>query len=96
MSNFILPRFLRNAYRKEPLTGFILAVGTVDMAIGGLGQRWSLLSFGLAMATVAALARWVQVRKVRAPLPEETPRYYLPPRSSGVPLPLLSEETNRR
>ncbi len=95
MLKIIWPRFLKNAYRKEPVTGFILAVGAVDTAIGGIGQRWTLLSFGVMVVTIAALARWLQIQKGR-PLPREPKaRYYLPDRSSGIPLPVLSEEKNR-
>lgn len=96
MINTIWPRFLGKAYRKEPITGFILAVGLVDTVIGGAGQRWTLLSFGILVVTIAAIARWLQIQKAKKPIREESPRYYLPPRSSGVPLPVLSEEKNRR
>jgi hypothetical protein len=45
--NALLPRILKAAYRKEPISSFIVIVGAVDAVIGGVGERWSLLSFGI-------------------------------------------------
>jgi hypothetical protein len=95
MSKVIWPRFLKTAYRKEPITGFILAVGAVDTAIGGVGQRWTLLSFGVTVVAIAFLARWLQIHKGRTLPKEGKARYYLPERSSGIPLPVLGEENHR-
>jgi hypothetical protein len=92
MSKVIWPRFLKNAYRKEPITSFILVVGAVDMVIGGVGQRWTLLSFGVMVAAIAILARWLQIHKGRTLPREGKARYYLPERSSGIPLPVLGQE----
>jgi hypothetical protein len=96
MMNVLLPRFLKSAYRKEPLSSFILIVGLVDAIIGGVGERWTLLSFGLAIVLLAALSRWWQIQKAKAVLAEETPRYYLPPSSSNTPLPLLISDKHHR
>jgi hypothetical protein len=96
MINVIWPRFLTTAYRKEPISGFILAVGAVDIVIGGVGQRWTLLSFGVMIVTIAALARWLQIQKAKTVLPEASPRYYLPAQTGRTPLPLLLDEKNPR
>jgi hypothetical protein len=94
--NALLPRFLKVAYRKEPISSFILIVGAVDAVIGGVGGRWSLLSFGLAIAVLAALLRWWQIQKAQAAMVEDTPRHFLPPSSSRPPLPLLTSEKRHR
>jgi hypothetical protein len=88
----IWPRFLKNAYRKEPITGFILAVGAVDTVIGGVGRHWTLLGFGVTVVAIAILARWLQIHKGRTLPREGKARYYLPERSSGIPLPVLGQE----
>ncbi len=94
--NALLPRFLKAAYRKEPISSFILIVGAVDAVIGGVGARWSLLSFGLFMMLIAAMLRWWQIQKAQTLIAEETTRHFLPPSSSHTPLPMLTHEKNRR
>ncbi|MEM8780902.1 MAG: hypothetical protein AAGF26_18970 [Cyanobacteria bacterium P01_G01_bin.49] len=94
--NILFPRVLRTLYRKEPISSFILVVGAVDAVMGGVGQHWSLLSFGLFMATLAIVLRWWQVQKSQPILTEDSPRRYLPPSSSSTPLPLLTHDKSRR
>ncbi|PSF37505.1 hypothetical protein C7H19_10075 [Aphanothece hegewaldii CCALA 016] len=94
--NVIVPRFLKTAYRKEPISGFILIAGTVNVVMGGVGQRWSLLSFGMMVIITALVMRWLQIQKAKEIAAEETPRYYLPPSSDRQPLPMLMNEKQRR
>lgn len=94
--NVFLPRFLKSAYRKEPISGFILTVGAVDAVIGGVGARWTLLSMGVSIILLAALLRWWKFQQVKPVFSEETPRRYLPPSSSSTPLPMLIHEKRRR
>ncbi|MEA5512004.1 hypothetical protein VB715_19715 [Crocosphaera sp. UHCC 0190] len=94
--NILLPRVLRTFYRKEPISSFILTVGAVDAVIGGVGQRWSLLSLGLLIATLSIILRWWQVQKSQPILTEDTPRRYLPPSSTRTPLPQLTHDKSRR
>lgn len=94
--NVILPRFLKSAYRKEPVSSFILLAGAVDVVMGGVGQRWSLLSFGVMVVIAALVMRWLQIQKAKEIATEERPRYYLPPSSSRQPLPMLINEQQRR
>lgn len=94
--NILLPRFLRSAYRKEPISLFILTVGAVDAVIGGVGERWTLLSFGIGIILLALLLRWWKFQQVKPVLSEETPRRYLPPSSSSTPLPMLINEKRHR
>jgi hypothetical protein len=95
MSNLIWPRFLKKAYRQEPITSFIFTAATVDVIIGTLGQRWTLLSLGVTVMAIASLSRWRQIQKAKEITGEEAARYYLPPQSSQVALPTLKNEKNR-
>jgi hypothetical protein len=82
-------RFLKSAYRREPISSFILTVGAVDAVIGGVDGRLSLLLLGLgAVATAIALRWWLQRQKIE--LPSGAPIHYLPARSSRPSLPMLT------
>ncbi len=87
--NAIFPRFLKSAYRKEPVSGFILVLGAVDAVIGGVGGRWTLLSFGLLVILTGTLVRWRKIQKAQAVVAQNSPRQMLPPSSSRPPLPML-------
>ncbi|ACK64758.1 conserved hypothetical protein [Rippkaea orientalis PCC 8801] len=94
--NALLPRFLKNAYRKEPISSFILIVGAVDAVIGGVGERWTLLSFGLMVVLLSVILRWWQTQKAQPLTTEDTPRRYLPPSSTRSPLPRLTQDHTHR
>ncbi|ACK70486.1 conserved hypothetical protein [Gloeothece citriformis PCC 7424] len=94
--NILLPRFLKSAYRKEPISAFILIVGAVDAVIGGVGERWTLLSLGVSIVFLATILRWWKTQQVKAMVSQETPKGYLPPSSSRTPLPMLMNEKRRR
>lgn len=85
-------RFLTRHYRKEPVSAFILTVGLVNAIIGGLGERWSLLSLGLLVGASAIALRWWQSYQYRR-IPERkiSPRRYLTSADSPPPLPPLSK-----
>lgn len=97
MMNALWNRVLRTMYRKEPLTGFVITVGAVDVAIGGIDQSSSLVFFGLSLVSVALALRWWQSFhrkpsvKVSAP-PERVPVHILPPQSSRPTLPNLTSK----
>lgn len=88
MINTLWHRFVKSAYRKEPISSFIIIVGVVDAVIGGFGERWSLLSFGLMMVALAAVIRWWQQRD-QDELSEQPVTHFLPPSQSRPPLPIL-------
>jgi hypothetical protein len=88
--NALLPRILKVAYRKEPISSFIVIVGAVDAVIGGVGERWSLLSFGLMMVMLAVALRWWQTQRRETELADQPVTHYLPPSSSQPALPRLS------
>lgn len=93
--NTALHRVLKSVYRKEPISSFILTMGAVDVAIGGLGSHWSLFSVGLGIVSLAIVLRWWQIQRLHEPEPElepepETPNsYYLPPSAVSPALPKL-------
>lgn len=88
--NVILPRFLKIAYRKEPITSFVILVGAVDLTIGGVGHYGSLAFLGLATVGAAIALRWWQIQRSQGSGPEPGAHYSLPPRSSRAQLPMLS------
>mgnify|MGYP005839259695 CR=1 FL=1 len=90
MINAIIPRFFKVAYRKEPLSSFILVIGAVDAVIGGVGQRWTLLSLGVFTVVIAMLVRWLQKQQAQAIVPQRVNRKMLPPSAVDVPLPALT------
>ncbi|HEY9638810.1 MAG TPA: hypothetical protein V6D14_35830 [Coleofasciculaceae cyanobacterium] len=88
--NALWPRILKSAYRKEPISSFIVIVGVVDAVIGGAGERWSLLTFGLLMVMLAIVVRWWQSQRRESELAEQPVTHFLPPSSSRPALPTLS------
>lgn len=87
--NAALPRFLKSAYRKEPLPSFLITIGAVNAVIGGFDERWALFSFGLGTVGVAITLRWWLLQQ-RHPEPPRSPQRYLPPASSRPALPTLT------
>ncbi|MBW4440186.1 MAG: hypothetical protein KME10_02900 [Plectolyngbya sp. WJT66-NPBG17] len=90
-------RLLRTVYRKEPITGFILTAGAMNVAIGGIDQNTSLVIFGLSTVAIALAVRWwslshrpAPVRVTPADRPTRVPVRALPERSSARSLPDLS------
>lgn len=94
--NALLSRLLKSTYRKEPISSFVLTVGAVDAVIGSVGERWTLLSFGLGLILIAAILRWWQVQKAQAILAEEASRTFLPPSPVDSPLPALKSKKHRQ
>ncbi|MGF1542330.1 MAG: hypothetical protein ACFCU5_18110 [Pleurocapsa sp.] len=95
--NPLLAKFIRSVYRKEPISGFLLILGLTDAVIGGVGERWSLLSIGLVVALLGMAVRWKQAAKTsEKAIAVEQARYLLPPTSSRSPLPLLMSNNKRR
>jgi hypothetical protein len=88
--NAVLPRFLKSAYRKEPLISVLLTIGMVDALIGGLDDSWSLFAFGLGTAGTTLLLKFWRSQQ-RRPAPQEpVAQHYRPPRSSSPTLPMLT------
>ena len=88
--NAALPRFLKSAYRREPLPSFLITIGMVDAVIGGFDDRGSLLIFGLGTVGLAIALRWWLSQQSRPEPPQSQPQYYLPSRSSRPELPVIT------
>jgi hypothetical protein len=88
--NAVLPRFLKSAYRKEPIISALVTMGVVDALIGGLDDSWSLFAFGLGTTGIALAFKLWRMQQ-RPPLPEEpVVQHYLPSQSSSPPLPIMT------
>ncbi|HEY9809731.1 MAG TPA: hypothetical protein V6D13_10350 [Halomicronema sp.] len=88
--NVAWTRFLKSAYRREPLFSFMLTIGAVDAVMGSLDARGSLLAFGLTTMILGVAVRWWQIQRSQVEQPERVPELYLPPASSRPALPVLS------
>lgn len=86
--NRLLPRFINRAYRKEPISAFILTIGLVNVVIGGVGERWTLLTLGLLVGTSAIALRWWQGYQYRPISPRKTTPRYLTGSDAPPPPPL--------
>jgi hypothetical protein len=94
--NALLPRFLKLAYRKEPISSFIVIIGATDLVMGGVGAQWTLFSLGLMIVLTAGVVRWQKVQQADQAMVQDKARYFLPPSSSRPPLPnLVSDKTYR-
>jgi hypothetical protein len=88
-------RSLKSAYRKEPISSFLLTAGVVNAVIGGVDSRWTLAILGLTAVTVAIVLRWWTTQQRQAqPIPG-SPIRYLPDRSSRTSLPTLTPSKKR-
>ncbi|MEC4816153.1 MAG: hypothetical protein SAK29_23225 [Scytonema sp. PMC 1069.18] len=89
--NAVFPRFLKLAYRREPIISVLITMGIVDAVIGGFDDSWSLFAFGLSTVGISLAYKWWRIQQ-RPPIPIEQPEVqrYLPSRSSSSTLPMLS------
>ncbi len=92
--NAVLPRFLKSAYRREPLISILITMGVVDALIGGLDDSWSLFVFGLGTTGVSLAWKFLRIQQHPPVVVEEEEeaavQYYLPPQPSNSSLPMLS------
>lgn len=89
--NIVLPRLITRAYRQEPISAFVFTVGFVNAIIGGVGERWSLLSLGLLVGTSAIALRWWQSYQRRGISEQKRTTRYLTGSDSPPPLPPLQK-----
>ncbi len=89
--NAVLPRFLKSAYRREPIVTILMTMGLIDALIGGLDDSWSLFAVGLGTAGFSLAFKLWRSSQQQRPAPEEpVVQHYLPPRSSSPTLPMLT------
>ena len=94
--NPLLTKLLKVIYRKEPISGFILLFGITDALLGGFQGRWNLFSLGLIIAITGILMRWLQAQRTNPTVPRKLARYRLPPSSTAIPLPPLTNKKRYR
>lgn len=87
--NTLFDKLFPKTYRRESVSSFIFILGVVDAVIGGVGEHWTLLSFGLLIVLTAILLRWHKLRKAKAIVANKSPQYFLPP-SPPRPNPIQS------
>jgi hypothetical protein len=88
--NALLPRFLKSAYRKEPIITTLLTIGVVDAIIGGFDDSWSLFVFGLGTAGFALIYKLWRMPDSDTFPEEQVVQRYLPPQSSNSALPIIT------
>ena len=87
-------RFLSSLYRKEPIPSFLVTIGLVDAAIGGLDNRLGLLSFGIiTIGSAITLRWWLQQKPIEPRLP--VTNIYLPPAATNS-VPTLTTSKPKR
>lgn len=94
--NPLISRLITRAYRKEPISAFFVIMGLVNAVIGGVGERWTLLSFGILLGSGAIALRWWQGYKKRPIASPKTSPRYLTGSDYAPPLPPLSKKTKTR
>ncbi|YAI81825.1 MAG: hypothetical protein ACQJCO_08570 [cyanobacterium endosymbiont of Rhopalodia sterrenbergii] len=93
--NAFFPRFLKRTYRKDPISSFILLVGAVDVVIGGVWEKSTLLSSGLVVVLLSVILRYWQTQKAQPLATEDPPRRYLSLSPMRSPLPRLTNDKPR-
>lgn len=93
--NRVWTRFFRSAYRKEPVSSFVLTVGAVNTVIGGVEGQWTLMALGFSTIAAAVILRWwINLQRPVQPV-QDSPIRYLPDRASRQSLPLLTSSRKR-
>jgi hypothetical protein len=87
--NMLLPRFFRSAYRKDPISSFLMTMGAADVALGGASSHGGLLFLGIFLVGGSLALKWVQSQRRTETISESAIQHYLPSQSSQE-LPMLS------
>ena len=87
--SIVWTRLLKQAYRRQPLISFVVTVGAVDLLLGGLEGRGSLLVFGLGTIGAAIAYRWWHIQRKQVGDFAQPSVRYLPDHSSRPQLPML-------
>lgn len=98
--NLALVRWVKRAYRREPIASFLLTFAAMNAAIGSAENQLDLALFGLGGITLAIAWYWWQQQPPR-PYPGRTHRAaapkLLPARSSShTALPMLTIPRKRQ
>jgi hypothetical protein len=95
MMTILLPRFLRSAYRKDPVNSFLMTMGAADVALGGMSSHSGLLLLGIVVFGGAFALKFLQAQRRSQDFAEETVQHYLPSQTSQSELPMLSINKKR-
>ncbi len=80
----------KSLYRREPVLSFVATAGAVNVAIGGLGEHWSLMAVGFGAvggAIALGLRQRYRQRGTQIVPPRRSATYVLPPApTTGLPL----------
>jgi hypothetical protein len=87
--NILLPRFLRSAFRNDPIASFLMTIGAADIALGSSAGHGGLALFGLVFVAAALGLKWSQGQRKSELFSEQIVQHYLPSQSSSE-LPMLS------
>ena len=82
-------RLLKQTYRRYPLMSFVATAGAVDLLLGGLEGRASLLLFGLGAVSAAIALHWRRIQRPQVGDIPHSPVRYLPEQTSRPQLPML-------
>lgn len=58
--NWLWSRLLKVPYRRDPIAAFVLTMGAVQVAIGGVDAEAGLAALGLALLGTAAAMYWLK------------------------------------
>ena len=93
--NPAIARILTKFYRKEPLSGFLILMGAVDLVVGGADRSLSLVGLAATILTLGVGLRWWHTARRNAEVQETAAAWYLPPRVSEAAIPKLSREQKK-
>jgi hypothetical protein len=93
--SILLPRFLRSAYRHDPIASFLMTVGAADIALGGISSHGGLAVLGMVIVGAALGLKWSQSQRRSELFSEQAVQHYLPSQSSQSELPMLSISKKR-
>jgi hypothetical protein len=88
--SILLPRFIRSAYRHDPIASFLITAGAADIAIGGVSSHGGLALLGMVIVAAALGLKWSQSQRRSELFSEQAVQHYLPSQSSQSELPMLS------
>jgi hypothetical protein len=88
--SILLPRFIRSAYRHDPIASFLITAGAADIAIGGVSSHGGLALLGMVIVAAAFGLKWSQSQRRSELFSEQAVQHYLPSQSSQSELPMLS------
>jgi hypothetical protein len=88
--SILLPRFIRSAYRHDPIASFLITAGAADIAIGGVSSHSGLALLGMVIVAAALGLKWSQSQRRSELFSEQAVQHYLPSQSSQSELPMLS------